>query len=134
MKNQLHTINEWLLSCCLQILLFIGQELKEEEQITWCTVTLEEQYKCQNLTKALERDRALFKEDFLTLKCLQGFNKQDCMTLLDSEKAHFVTLDAGDVFIAGRYNSLIPIMQVHTCLQQTRIIYELYFVIFVLYL
>ncbi|XP_026479929.1 melanotransferrin-like [Ctenocephalides felis] len=89
----------------------LGQELKEEEQITWCTVTLEEQYKCQNLTKALERDRALFKEDFLTLKCLQGFNKQDCMTLLDSEKAHFVTLDAGDVFIAGRYNSLIPIMQ-----------------------
>lgn len=34
------------------------------------------------------------------------------MTLVDAEKAHFVTLDAGDVFIAGRYNSLIPIMQV----------------------
>ncbi|XP_012281642.1 melanotransferrin isoform X2 [Orussus abietinus] len=33
------------------------------------------------------------------------------MTLLDQEKVQLTTLDAGEVFIAGRYHSLIPIMQ-----------------------
>jgi hypothetical protein len=33
------------------------------------------------------------------------------MTYLDEEKAHVTSLDAGEVFIAGRYHSLIPIMQ-----------------------
>lgn len=33
------------------------------------------------------------------------------MTMLDEEKAHLTTLDAGEVFIAGRYHSLLPIMQ-----------------------
>lgn len=33
------------------------------------------------------------------------------MTLLDEEKVHLTTLDAGEVFVGGRYHSLIPIMQ-----------------------
>lgn len=33
------------------------------------------------------------------------------MAMLDQEKAQITTLDAGEVFIAGRYNSLVPIMQ-----------------------
>lgn len=33
------------------------------------------------------------------------------MTLLDEEKADLTTLDAGQVFIGGRYHSLVPIMQ-----------------------
>jgi len=33
------------------------------------------------------------------------------MTYLDEEKAHVTSLDAGEVFVAGRYHSLIPIMQ-----------------------
>lgn len=33
------------------------------------------------------------------------------MTMLDQEKAQITTLDAGEIFIAGRYHSLIPIMQ-----------------------
>lgn len=33
------------------------------------------------------------------------------MTMLDQEKAQLTTLDAGEVFIAGRYHSLVPIMQ-----------------------
>jgi hypothetical protein len=41
----------------------------------------------------------------------QAFNKEECMTYLDEEKAHVTSLDAGEVFVAGRYHSLIPIMQ-----------------------
>lgn len=33
------------------------------------------------------------------------------MSLLDQEKATLTTLDAGEVFIGGRYNSLVPIAQ-----------------------
>lgn len=31
--------------------------------------------------------------------------------MLDQEKAQITTLDPGEIFIAGRYHSLIPIMQ-----------------------
>ena len=68
-------------------------------------------YKCQNFTNALERDRGLFDDDFIALSCHQAFNTEECMTLIDQEKAHLMSLDAGEVFVAGRYFSLVPIMQ-----------------------
>lgn len=79
--------------------------------IIWCTKSLEEQYKCQNLTVAVERDRALFDEAFLNLTCFRAYSADECIHHIDREKAHITSLDAGDVFTAGRYNSLIPIMQ-----------------------
>lgn len=33
------------------------------------------------------------------------------MKKIDTDDAHIMSLDAGEVFIAGRYASLIPIMQ-----------------------
>jgi melanoma-associated antigen p97 len=42
---------------------------------------------------------------------LQAFNKEECMNLLDEGTVHLTTLDAGEVFIGGRYHSLIPLMQ-----------------------
>lgn len=79
--------------------------------MVWCTTTLAEQYKCLNFTRALERDRALFEEHYINVSCHQAFTTDECIQLIDAEKAHMMTLDAGEVFIAGRYNSLIPIMQ-----------------------
>lgn len=72
---------------------------------------MEEQFKCQNLTVAIERDRALFDDVFLNLTCFMAYSADECIHHLDREEAHITTLDAGDVFTAGRYNSLIPIMQ-----------------------
>lgn len=77
----------------------------------WCTKSEEEQYKCLNLTAAIERDRALFDDAFMNLTCFMAYSSDECIHHLDREKAHITTLDAGDVFTAGRYNSLIPIMQ-----------------------
>jgi len=68
-------------------------------------------YKCKNFTNALVRDRALFDEDYYNLDCVKGYDSEECIKLIDSEKAHIMSLDAGEVFIAGRYFSLIPIMQ-----------------------
>ncbi|XP_017091023.2 transferrin 2 [Drosophila bipectinata] len=79
--------------------------------IIWCTKSLEEQYKCQNLTVAIGRDRALFDEAYLNLTCFRAYSADECIHHIDREKAHITSLDAGDVFTAGRYNSLIPIMQ-----------------------
>lgn len=71
----------------------------------------QEQNKCQNFTVALQRDRALFEENFINVTCHQAFSTEECIQLIDSEKAHIMSLDAGNVFMAGRYHSLIPVMQ-----------------------
>lgn len=81
------------------------------ETVIWCTVTKSEQKKCENLSHAIERDKIRIKNEYYRLNCTLAFSKEECMTMLDEEKVHLTTLDAGDVFIGGRYHSLIPIMQ-----------------------
>lgn len=77
----------------------------------WCVTSDEEMWKCKNFTNALVRDRALFDDDLLDLQCVKGYDTDECIKMIDGEKAHIMSLDAGEVFIAGRYFSLIPIMQ-----------------------
>lgn len=60
---------------------------------------------------AIERDRALFDDALLNLTCFMAYSADECIHHIDHENAHITTLDAGDVFTAGRYNSLIPLMQ-----------------------
>lgn len=94
---------------------FIGQYYEVENvkitKFVWCTTSEAEQFKCNNFTNAIERDRAMFEEAFLNVSCHLAFNTDECIQLIDSEKAHMMSLDAGEVFIAGRYHSLVPIMQ-----------------------
>lgn len=59
----------------------------------------------------VNNSRSYLRQDFLEVQCKQAFNKDDCMTLLDEEKAHITLVDAGEVFVGGRYHSLVPIMQ-----------------------
>lgn len=77
----------------------------------WCTTSEPELFKCRNFTAALERDRALFEDNFINVTCYHAFSTEECIQLIDTEKVHLMSLDAGNVFIAGRYHSLIPIMQ-----------------------
>jgi len=42
---------------------------------------------------------------------IQAFNKAECTQLLDKSEADITTLDPGNVFVGGRYHSLLPIMQ-----------------------
>ncbi|XP_033207220.1 melanotransferrin [Belonocnema kinseyi] len=78
---------------------------------TWCTVSDGELQKCRAFSKAIDRESSYFKSYYISLNCIQAFNKEECMTLLDQEKVQLTTLDAGEVFIAGRYHSLVPIMR-----------------------
>lgn len=81
------------------------------QKLTWCTTNIEEQWKCGNFTVALERDRSLFEDDFFNLVCKQGFNAEECVQWIDRGEADVTTLDAGEVFNAGRFHSLVPLMQ-----------------------
>lgn len=77
----------------------------------WCTVSEIEQKKCELFSQAIDTEITRFGNNYISIKCLQAFNKDECMALLDQEKAHLTTLDAGEVFVGGRYHSLVPIMQ-----------------------
>lgn len=67
--------------------------------------------KCQALGLAVERDISAFGSDFRRISCRQASNKDECMYLIDRELADITLLDAGEVFVGGRYNSLVPIMR-----------------------
>ncbi|XP_050420671.1 melanotransferrin [Adelges cooleyi] len=92
---------------------YISDQLNEKSsRLTWCTINSQEQSKCLNLSAAVNRDRQKFyQRDFMELICKQGSNKEDCMVMLDNGIADILSLDAGEVFVGGRYHSLIPLMQ-----------------------
>ena len=77
----------------------------------WCITSEGEQRKCEAFSSAVDREISNFRNYYISIKCLRAFNKEECMALLDKEKAHMTSLDAGDVFVGGRYHSLVPIMQ-----------------------
>ncbi|XP_055843526.1 melanotransferrin [Episyrphus balteatus] len=84
---------------------------QKPSNMIWCTKSLQELYKCTNLTKAIERDITFFDDVLLNVTCFQAYSAQECIEHIDRERAHITSLDAGDVFMGGRYHSLIPIMQ-----------------------
>lgn len=79
--------------------------------IVWCTVSENEQNKCEAFSRVVEREKFLFENNYMFVRCKQAFSKEECMTILDQESTAITTMDAGEVFLAGRYHSAIPIMQ-----------------------
>ncbi|XP_050449734.1 melanotransferrin [Cataglyphis hispanica] len=99
----------WISLCSFVLTHIHGQHLNNT--ITWCTVSDGEQNKCEAFSRAVDREIGSFGFSYFSIHCKRAFNKEECMTMLDHEKAQITTLDAGEVFIAGRYHSLVPIMQ-----------------------
>lgn len=89
----------------------IPYDENKSKVLKWCTISDEEFWKCGNFTNAIERDRQLFDSALMDLQCVKAYDTDECIKMVDAEKAHIMTLDAGEVFIAGRYFSLVPIMQ-----------------------
>ncbi|XP_026287309.1 uncharacterized protein LOC113212723 [Frankliniella occidentalis] len=88
-----------------------SNSIERENVMSWCTTSKEEQRKCQHLAMVVERDYHDFRDYFMQIQCKQAFNIDECMTMLDEEKASITLVDAGEVFVGGRYHSLVPIMQ-----------------------
>ncbi|XP_048486499.1 melanotransferrin isoform X2 [Plutella xylostella] len=82
-----------------------------QDVLSWCTKSVLEQQKCEKLAAAVLLDKGLFGRDFIEIKCKQAFDTEECMTWVDRGEASLVALDAGDVYVAGRFHSLVPIVQ-----------------------
>ncbi|XP_016660805.1 melanotransferrin-like [Acyrthosiphon pisum] len=120
-KHTMKTSNNFptLLAVCLVLtnITFVHGDISDQQDdkinsITWCTLNVQEQSKCLNLSAAVDRDRQRFNpSDFMELVCEPGLDKDDCMMKLDNNAADILSLDAGEVFVGGRHNGLIPLMQ-----------------------
>ncbi|XP_014484986.1 PREDICTED: melanotransferrin isoform X1 [Dinoponera quadriceps] len=98
----------------LALCIFVLHQINAEHfnnTITWCTVSESEQNKCEAFSRAVEREKSFFDYNYMVIYCKRAFDKDECMTMLDHEVVQITTLDAGEVFTAGRYHSIIPIMQ-----------------------
>ncbi|KAL0811384.1 hypothetical protein ABMA28_009793 [Loxostege sticticalis] len=86
------------------------QRVEGQNVITWCTISGPEQEKCETLMRTAMLDKGLFGADYIELQCKRAFDTEECMTWVDRGEASLIGLDAGEVYVAGRYHSLVPIM------------------------
>ncbi|KAI8423112.1 hypothetical protein MSG28_014195 [Choristoneura fumiferana] len=90
---------------------FTAPKVEGQDVVTWCTTSIPEQAKCEKLMKIAQLDRGLFGPDYIELQCKRAFDTEECMSWVDQGEASLLALDAGEVYVAGRYHSLVPIMQ-----------------------
>lgn len=48
---------------------------------------------------------------------LQAFDTEECMSWVDRGEASLLALDAGEVYVAGRFHSLVPLVQ-EVCVEE----------------
>ncbi|KAJ8941076.1 hypothetical protein NQ318_003257 [Aromia moschata] len=84
---------------------------EKQFNITWCTISKEEHKKCLNFAMANERDQIKVGYERAEITCKSASTKDECMQLLDEGNVTMTTLDAGSVYVGGRYHSLVPIAQ-----------------------
>lgn len=84
----------------------LDAQLVEWATLKFCAITSDEYKTCLDWSR--EVDKYPFFE--YRLGCIQAFDKDECMKQIENGKADFVLLDPGEVYIAGRYHSVVPIM------------------------
>ncbi|XP_055863595.1 melanotransferrin-like isoform X1 [Biomphalaria glabrata] len=72
--------------------------------IRWCLISMAEKLKCEDMIMAFKA-----KELQPEMDCLYGGNTTACLEMIWRGDADLISLDAGDVYIAGRRYGLIPI-------------------------
>ncbi|KAF7490608.1 Melanotransferrin [Sarcoptes scabiei] len=101
-------LNSFHLTICLacwfnHIILSVSQP---RPFLRLCTVSENELKKCQQWSNAVEENR-MFQ---FYLRCEIADNKDHCMKLIENQKADFVLAEPGEIYIAGRFHSLVPIV------------------------
>ncbi|XP_032523244.2 transferrin 2 [Danaus plexippus] len=89
----------------------LNEKIEGENILTWCTTSVAENEKCEKLIKIAMQDKSLFGKDWIEIQCKRAFDTEECMTWVDNRVASLLALDAGEVYVAGRYHSLVPILQ-----------------------
>jgi len=67
------------------------------QRARWCVISDYEMMKCENMIMAFSARN--LKPD---LNCIMGHSVQDCMHKIKHGDADLITLDAADVYVAGR--------------------------------
>jgi len=67
------------------------------QQARWCVISDYEMTKCENMIMAFAAKN--LKPD---LNCVKGTSVQDCMHMISTGDADLITLDAADVYVAGK--------------------------------
>ena len=67
------------------------------QQARWCVISDYEMMKCEDMIMAFSAKK--IKPD---LNCVRGRSVQDCMAMINSGDADLITLDAADVYSAGK--------------------------------
>ena len=68
-----------------------------ETQARWCVISRHEMRKCENMIMAFAAKN--LKPD---LNCILGQSARDCMEKIRQGDADLITLDAADVYVAGK--------------------------------
>lgn len=91
---------------------------RQGNDIMWCVISKEELAKCQALAVAVneaQRESELaFGSYYRRILCKHYTSKDECMKLIDEgsrTSPNIMTVDAGEVFVGGRYHSLVPIIK-----------------------
>ncbi|KAF6773077.1 hypothetical protein AHF37_07694, partial [Paragonimus kellicotti] len=77
----------------------------------WCLIDQFEFVKCERMSSAFAARR--IKPD---LTCIQAESAIDCMRLIQDGYADMITLEAGDLYSAGKYFDLVPIVADRACI------------------
>nr|AKZ20817.1 melanotransferrin 4 [Holothuria glaberrima] len=76
-----------------------------EGSLRFCTISNGEQEKCEAMSSAFSGININPE-----ISCFQTENHADCMKYIKADNADLVTLDGGDIYTAGKYHDLVPVM------------------------
>ena len=103
----------------LFLTLFFTPILLENVDLKFCVLSEAEMAKCQAMAEATlgdqENNDNSFGSYFHRIKCtMPYFSPEECMRDMareDPTTPNVIVVDAGDVFVGGRYHSLVPILR-----------------------
>ena len=101
------------------LLLTAAQAEWLKSDLVFCTLSQAEKDKCEDLAAVTLRDHMesnqTFGADFRQIRCTEPYpSPEECMAEMDLQEARapsLMVVDAGDVFVGGRYHSLVPILR-----------------------
>ena len=76
--------------------------LGEGFEMRWCTISAKETEKCKAFKGVIASLATQANLSAVTFSCVQGSKATDCMTKIQRGEADILTLDGGEIFIAGK--------------------------------
>ena len=92
---------------------------REGNDLMWCVLSMEEYAKCRHFAEMVEKDQMetnelAFGSYFRRVRCKRYTTRDECMKVIDFNRrnaSNIMSVDSGEVFVGGRYHSLVPILR-----------------------